>query len=79
MAVKQSRSLNISFFTLHNPLNVVMAVFNRLLQVVKTVGPVSSAHFFSTEPAGQNLPQSCQTLAGTPLGTSDAEEARTWR
>lgn len=49
-----------------------MAVFNTRLYVIKTVAPVFSVHFSSTEPAGQTLPRSYRTLGQTPLGTGGA-------
>lgn len=54
----------------------LMTVLNRRPHVIKTVGPVSWAHFSSTEPAGRNPPRSCQTLGQTLLGTGDAENTR---
>lgn len=77
MAVKLSRSLPMSFYPPYTEsLAVLMAVFDRRQYIIKKDGPVSLAHFSSTEPAGQNPLQSCQTPGQTPLGTGDAGKHR---
>lgn len=79
MAVKLSRRRP-PIFSLSSTvkcLALLVAVTDRCPCFIKRVGPVSSIHSSSTEPAGQNPPLSYQTLGQTPLETGDAEDTHT--